>query len=121
MEEPHITSLYKYRAFNEYSLSNLKNDTIWLAKPESFNDPFDCSFAIDKTFSAKRYRRWSKEMGKMVGLSKSKVRTQMDIDFSSKKKLTQEALDHISNTQEGLIEKFNDMGVYCMTEVPIIS
>jgi len=35
--------LYKYRAFDDkgYSIQNIKRNTIWLADPISFNDPFD--------------------------------------------------------------------------------
>jgi|SRR5215469_112702 len=35
-------TIYKYRGDNSYSRDNLFNDTIWLASPESYNDPFDC-------------------------------------------------------------------------------
>jgi hypothetical protein len=118
MEHRHITSLYKYRAFNEYSLSNLKNDTIWLAKPGSFNDPFDCALEVDKTFSAKRYRSWSKELGKMIGMSKAKIKNKLNIDFSSKKVLTRQARNHINTMYAELIALFENLGVYCMTEVP---
>lgn len=38
--------LYKYRAFNEYSVEMLKAGTIWSALPISFNDPFDCKADI---------------------------------------------------------------------------
>jgi hypothetical protein len=37
-------TLYKYRSINEYSLKNLKDDSIWLSDPKNFNDPYDCSF-----------------------------------------------------------------------------
>lgn len=39
--------MYKYRAFNEYALSNLKEGTLYCAVPSSFNDPFDCKIGID--------------------------------------------------------------------------
>ena len=40
--------LYKYRRFdpNGYSLDDLKNGTLYCAKPDSFNDPFDCKIGI---------------------------------------------------------------------------
>lgn len=41
--------LYKYRPFNAYALSCIANHSIWLAKPESFNDPFDCAITLDKS------------------------------------------------------------------------
>ena len=43
MNNPEITSLYKYREYNQYSLQSLINSTAWFAKPLSFNDPFDCN------------------------------------------------------------------------------
>lgn len=39
--------MYKYRAFNDYALSNLKEGTLYCAIPSSFNDPFDCKIGID--------------------------------------------------------------------------
>jgi len=41
-------SLYKYRSLNAYSLASLTNNTVWLAKPKSFNDPFDCAITLDR-------------------------------------------------------------------------
>ncbi len=34
--------IYKYRTDNEHSRESLKSDTIWLASPDSYNDPYDC-------------------------------------------------------------------------------
>lgn len=41
------TSLYRYRSVNSYSLDDLINSTVWLAPPESLNDPYDCRFFYD--------------------------------------------------------------------------
>lgn len=42
---PHGLSLpdcvYKYRAVNNYLFDSLRNGQIWLAKPDTFNDPFE--------------------------------------------------------------------------------
>ena len=38
--------IYKYRCFNENSLRNLEEDTVWLASPDRYNDPYDCLFSI---------------------------------------------------------------------------
>ncbi len=39
--------LYKYYSFeDEYSLVNLKNNTVHFTKPYKFNDPFDCVISI---------------------------------------------------------------------------
>ena len=40
-------SIFKYREVGKRSIQNLEEDTIWLADPSSFNDPYDCSHAVD--------------------------------------------------------------------------
>lgn len=47
--------LYKYRQIDEYSIKNLEDDTVWLAEPESFNDPYDCSHTVDFETLQKRW------------------------------------------------------------------
>lgn len=39
--------LYKFRSINDYSLSNLREGTMYCAIPSSFNDPFDCKMGMD--------------------------------------------------------------------------
>jgi GNAT superfamily N-acetyltransferase len=34
--------IYKYRSDNSYARESLKSSTIWLASPDSYNDPYDC-------------------------------------------------------------------------------
>jgi hypothetical protein len=34
--------IYKYRSDNSYARENLTSSTIWLASPDSYNDPYDC-------------------------------------------------------------------------------
>ena len=53
MEYPKVTHLYKYYAYNEYSLSVLINKEIWVSKPESFNDPFDCRIDLEDSTDEK--------------------------------------------------------------------
>ena len=38
---PSITKLYMYKPPNDYTLNILRNNRLWAAKPEQFNDPFD--------------------------------------------------------------------------------
>ena len=46
MEAPEF--LYIYQPLTAYSLASLVNNTIWLAKPSTFNDPFDCAITLDR-------------------------------------------------------------------------
>lgn len=38
--------IYKYRRDSNYSRQNLKTDTVWMASPDSYNDPYDCAFTV---------------------------------------------------------------------------
>lgn len=41
-------SLFKYRSFDRYALQALVDQKVWLAAPDTFNDPLDCKFQILK-------------------------------------------------------------------------
>jgi hypothetical protein len=41
--------IYKYRKCSEFALKNLEFDSIWLASPYNYNDPFECIEHIDLT------------------------------------------------------------------------
>ncbi len=38
--------IYKFRCDSVYARDNLRDDTVWLSSPDSFNDPYDCSAKI---------------------------------------------------------------------------
>ncbi len=40
--------LYKYRSFSATSLAMLVDRKVWLPKPVSLNDPFDCAASLDR-------------------------------------------------------------------------
>lgn len=41
--------LYKYEAFNTYSITKLKNQQIYFRRPADLNDPFDCAISLKST------------------------------------------------------------------------
>lgn len=41
MKNPEVTSLYKYKPMNQFTLDIIASKRIYYAFPESFNDPFD--------------------------------------------------------------------------------
>lgn len=47
MKDTQNGKLYKYRAFNDYAISNLKENTLYCAEPSAFNDPFDSKVGVD--------------------------------------------------------------------------
>lgn len=58
MADTNNGKVYKYRTFNCYALSNLREGTLYCAVPSVFNDPFDCKMGMDfqSLFSA-RYEK----------------------------------------------------------------
>ena len=43
--------IYRYRPLNEYSIRELMNSYIWLARPHTFNDPFELPDILDPDVS----------------------------------------------------------------------
>ena len=53
---PRITKLYMYKPPKENTLKILRNNHLWAAKPEHFNDPFDDGdLKITKDFTEQDY------------------------------------------------------------------
>jgi hypothetical protein len=95
--------LYKYRALDKYSLASLTNNTIWLAKPESFNDPFDCAITLDR----RRYKESilhalvvAMERAKPAGLRREHLQDVWPVD--------KEAFERF---REGIYEAMQAMGI----------
>ncbi|MGC9976036.1 MAG: DUF2971 domain-containing protein [Syntrophales bacterium] len=63
MEHLDITHLYKYRAFNPRNLSMLETGKVWFAKPESFNDPFDCKIPFDPSLTTEDLKEYCQRTG----------------------------------------------------------
>lgn len=48
LKEKHLPpSIFKYKNINDYSINNLEDDSIWLADPVTFNDPYDAAFSMN--------------------------------------------------------------------------
>ena len=72
MEHPQDNHLYKYCAYNTNSLSILINKIIWVAKPESFNDPFDCNIRFKSEINTKAFRKYLDRTGRNTGKEQKK-------------------------------------------------
>jgi Protein of unknown function (DUF2971) len=47
IKEQHLPKrVYKFRFDNKYSRDNLQTDTVWMASPETYNDPYDSSLSL---------------------------------------------------------------------------
>ena len=109
MDQPNVTKLYKYRAFDAYSLSSLVDQTGWFATAASFNDPFDCNITIsdakldESVHAALRQIQSSGTAGREI----------RDDDFQIKD--TDRAAFKLA--QQRLLETAQSLGVFCLSEV----
>ena len=56
--------LYKYRQFNNQSLQNLEQSTLWCSDLRSFNDPYEAQFVLEATQPGEfddLYDHWRRE------------------------------------------------------------
>jgi len=73
-------SIFKYREVNENSIKNLEEDTVWLADPSNFNDPYDCAHTVDFSRiknhqSPAFFEKLMKEKGSELNLSDKQKNT----------------------------------------------
>lgn len=88
--------LYKYKSFSINSLDSLINDTVYLADPVSFNDPFDCQpSVVDDTNSIDLLREIAHEL--MFDANEA--------DFDNHEK---RVIDYIKHQNGKLLEKIFD-------------
>ncbi len=103
--------IYKYRKWGEpYQEAPLRDNELWLASPESFNDPFDCRVSLDfaslsqsekatyVTSIIERQGEYLKSLGCNLELTKNHMLNQLINDPNNF------AQFHEQNTYEG----FND-------------
>ncbi|MFH1931728.1 MAG: DUF2971 domain-containing protein [Pseudomonadota bacterium] len=100
MEYPQVNHLYKYCAYNTNALSILINKKIWVAKPESLNDPFDCKikFAPPEIHS-EAFSKYLNRTGRSTGNRQSDYET---------------FLEGLQKFREKAI---NNFGVFCMSQI----
>jgi hypothetical protein len=101
MPHPHITSLYKYRAINDYALEGLRNEKLWISRPNSFNDPFDCN--------TDNYDPEKIEPGTIEILTKSGL----NLDFNEPS--NRRNFNKIRHAK--FVEKANEFGVLCLRQI----
>ena len=110
MIHPKITSLYKYRPFNEYSLQTLINEVAWFPKPSSFNDPFDCGINIDVNRFEESIREAVKEIYDNNGEDISQIP-------ESNFKVTEKDWVAFESLKSNLLEITQNVGILSLSSV----
>ena len=112
MYYPHITELYMYKPPNCYTLDILRKCRLWAAKPERFNDPFDCDLKIavgiteDNMLEA-IHQNWSE-----IAIAQYKAS-----NLNADGKFIPEERKRLDGLTQELIEEKRNMGVICLSEV----
>jgi hypothetical protein len=108
MEHPEITRLYKYRAYNIHSLSILINRKVWFAKPDSFNDPFDCKIPFDHRLTSDEAMAY----GRKIGMPEKNI----NAILNSKGEIQKGFIEEWGTTLKASDEEFEKMGVFTLSE-----
>lgn len=108
MKYPKISHLYKYRAYNARSLSIIENRKIWFAKPDSFNDPFDCKIPFDHHLTLDQAVAY----GRKIGVPEEKLK----VIVNSKGEIQKEFLEEWAKTLKKADEELESMGVFTLSE-----
>lgn len=112
MYYPRITKLYMYKRPCENTLNILRKCRLWAAKPERFNDPFDCDLEIsvgiteDNMLAAIHQNR-----------SESTIAQYKASKLDADGKFIPEERKRLDDLTQELIEENRNMGVVCLSEV----
>ena len=114
----HITKLYMYKPPNDYTLNILRNDRLWAAKPERFNDPFDDgNLKIAKGFTEQDYLAATcRKYGKSAQWTREVVQ-HVNKTLDAEGNFTPEGQNRVNKAKEELIEENRNSGVVCLSEV----
>ena len=63
---PRGKNFYRYTALNEYAIFQLLQGYVYLASPNTFNDPFDCKAYINSGKLSRSYGLWSSMYGQGI-------------------------------------------------------
>lgn len=113
MSYPHVTELYMYKSPNDNTLNILRNRCLWAAKPEHFNDPFDCDLEISVCITEDVMLESMRQRGD----SESAIDEYKKSNLSLDGKFAPEELRRVDNLIQKLIKENKNMGVVCLSEV----
>ena len=116
MYYPRITKLYMYKPPNCYTLDILRKCRLWAAKPEQFNDPFDCDLEIEKYITEEGFlKALCQEYGERDQWPPNIVQY-VDSNFDADGKFIPEEWDRIQMETQQFIQKNKNSGVLCLSE-----
>ena len=116
MEYPEITRLYKFYTYNENSLSVLINRRGWFAKPDSFNDPFDCQIDFDNCINLQKLDDFLPIYRNYKGISEKQLEEEMQKIRDSRGQIDAEFKEIWSKVLKRADEQLRNSGVFCLSQ-----
>lgn len=104
------SQLYKYQQLTAHSLASLLNETVWLSKPTSFNDPFDCAITLSKDKLKESMDHAVSEIARMHHISKEQI--------ANHDKLTPQDENSYEWLRTSLKNTMQEVGVLCLSRTP---
>ncbi|MEE4075186.1 DUF2971 domain-containing protein [Pseudomonas viridiflava] len=100
--------LYKYQKVTEHSLLSLVEGTVWMASPDSFNDPFDCAINLDQN-------KLSESVAHALDLVSKARNAPVDESLSAVRPEDETAYAELRASLKAQIQA---IGVLCLSETP---
>lgn len=116
MKYPEITRLYKFYNYNEQALSVLINKTVWFAKPESLNDPFDCKIFFDNSINLQELQNFLPRYMNFKGISEKQLEEEMQEIRGSRGQLDPEFIKIWGTVLKAADEQLTNSGVFCLSQ-----
>jgi len=115
------TRLYRYRRVSEFTLDELRQGKVYLAKPDDFNDPFDARLNYEMDVSVEDFRRWFHRAAATEPDSPIEQRLSFflqgeEILSKSGGQLPAIYKDMIAQAAEAAIERARQRGIMCLSE-----
>jgi len=112
-----VKHLYIYKPPNEFTKKLFQDMRLWSAKPETFNDPFDCDLEVSKGITEevvlqavlRRYGKrehWPLEIAKFINSM-----------FGADGKFTPSERDRIAQETQNFIDGNKNSGIICLSAV----
>ena len=116
MSRRDIPKLYKYRACSDTSFSILRNEKVWFAKPDTFNDPFDTCIRPQETQPAE-YRKFLLWWGVSVhGLAGEKLANYVAQAFDENGHIRKERRLEMEKAEANAHQTLSEVGVLSLSE-----
>jgi hypothetical protein len=115
MKYANINRLYKYYAYNRWSLSVLNNMAFWFTKPNSLNDPFDCKIPFDNRITIADLKKFLPKYQRYIGLSRKQAENKIQ-QVIANGQIDRKFARIWSGVLKQANEALKNSGVFCLSE-----